>query len=193
MDDVLLEIPSSMLLSAATRAATVTPGLGRRAASALALKYSNAVYAAALGKSPQVLTKVHSELSTLSTLIEKDAALNTFFHNPTLSSKDRSAGLAALYTKLEGSAAKKEPVTDTTKNFLAVLSENGRLGETPGVIEGFNELVAKYRGELTVVVTSASPLPKDILTRLEGTLKQSQAGQKAKVLKVVNKVCNCLI
>jgi len=75
-----------------------------------------------------------------------------------------------------------------TKNLLSVLSENGRLTETEHVIEGFNELVAKYKGELNVTVTSASPLPRDVLSRLESTLKQSQTAQEAKSLKLTNKV-----
>jgi F-type H+-transporting ATPase subunit O len=174
-----------MLLTAATRTVSAAPGLGRRAASAIALKYSKAVYGAALAKSPQILTKVHSELNSVSSTIKNVPELNTFVHNPTLSSKDRAKGLASLFTSLE---AKKEPVSEITKNLLTVLSENGRLGETEGVIEGFNELVAQYKGELSVVVTSAAPLPRDVLARLEASLKQSQAGQKAKVLKVSNKV-----
>jgi F-type H+-transporting ATPase subunit O len=174
-----------MLLTAATRTVSTAPGFGRRAASAIALKYSKAVYGAALAKSPQVLTKVHSELTTVSNTIKSVPELNTFVHNPTLSLKDRAKGLASLFTTLE---AKKEPVSDITKNLLTVLSENGRLGETEGVIEGFNELVAQYKEELSVVVTSAAPLPRDVLARLEASLKQSQTGQKAKVLKVSNKV-----
>lgn len=75
------------------------------------------------------------------------------------------------------------------KNLFEVLSENGRLGETQGVIEGFNELVASHKGEVTVTITSASPLPRDIQSRLESTLKQSETAQRAKTLKVVNKVC----
>ncbi|KAJ7647429.1 OSCP/delta subunit of ATPase [Roridomyces roridus] len=170
------------------RKACPAPGLGQRAASAIALKYSNAVYGAALAKSPQVLTKVHAELAAVSSTIAQDAALSSFIHNPTLSAKDRKTGLDTLYSRLEAAAPKKESVSEITKNLLGVLSENGRLAETQGVIEGFNELVEKYRGELTVVVTSAAPLPKDVLSRLETALKQSQAGQKAKVLKVTNKV-----
>ncbi|KAJ7209481.1 OSCP/delta subunit of ATPase [Mycena pura] len=164
------------------------PGLGRRAASAIALKYSNAVYNAAVSKSPQVLSKVHAELATVSSTIAQDPALASFIHNPTLSANDRRAGLSTLYSRLEAAAPKKEPISEITKNLLGVLSENGRLPETQGVIEGLNELVEKYRGELTVVVTSAAPLPKDVLSRLETALKQSYTGQKAKVLKVTNKV-----
>jgi F-type H+-transporting ATPase subunit O len=182
-----------MLLSSAARSAASAPGLGRRAASAIALKYSKAVYGAALAKSPQVLTKVHTELNNVSNSIKQHSDVNSFVNNPTLSAKDRTTGLASLFAKVEGSGAKKEPISDITKNLLAVLSENGRLGETQGVIEGFNELVSQYRGELTVVVTSASALPKDVLTRLETSLKQSQAGQQAKVLKISNKVSTPLV
>ena len=55
------------------------------------------------------------------------------------------------------------------KNLFVLLSENGRLGETAGVIQGFNELAAKYKGELNVTVTSAAPLSEDVLNRLEAT------------------------
>lgn len=177
-----------MLLASASRRVAATPALGHRAASAIASKYSKATYNAALKKSPATLSKVQTELSNLSNAIKSKPEIAAFVHNPTLSSKDRIACLATLFSSLEGSGAKKEPVSDITKNLLTVLSDNGRLRDAEDVIEGFNELVAQYKGELTVFVTSATPLPKDILTRLETTLKQSQSGQKAKVLSIVNKV-----
>jgi F-type H+-transporting ATPase subunit O len=163
-------------------------GLGRRPASGIALKYANAAYSAALSKSPQVLTKVHTELNAISKSIEETPALKSFVTNPTLSLKDRIASLPALYARAEGTGAKKEALSDVTKNLFGLLSENGRLGETAGVIEGFNELVAKNRGELNVTVTSATPLGRDVLSRLETILKGSQAAQQAKSLKLTNKV-----
>jgi len=174
-----------MLLATASRSAarTTLHGTGRRAASAIALKYSHAVYGAALAKSPQTLTKVASELAAVSKTLAADAKVSEFFSNPTLSVQERATGLEALYSGIDGGK-----LSDVTKNLLKVLSENGRLGETPGVIEGFNELFSQYKGEVNVTVTSATPLPKDVLTRLEATLKQSQTAQAAKVLKVTNKV-----
>jgi F-type H+-transporting ATPase subunit O len=170
---------------AAVRASTVSAGLGRRAASTIALKYAHAAYGAALKASPATLTKVQTELNAIAKTLKEDPALHQFVTNPTLSLQDRLAGLPTLLGKV---GDPKDPVSDVTKNLLAVLSENGRLAEAEGVIEGYNELVAKYQGELTVVVTSAAPLPKDVLTRLETTLKQSQTAQQAKSLKVTNKV-----
>lgn len=178
-----------MLLSTAARVYTVVPGLGRRAASAIAHKYSKAVFGAALSKSLQTLNKVHAELVNVTQTIRSNPEVGSFISNPTLSATERKTGLNSLISQVESATPKKEPISDITKNLFSVLSENGRLGETEGVIEGFNELVANYRGELKVIVTSAAPLPKDILSRLESTLKQSSAAQQAKTLKVENKVC----
>ncbi len=170
------------MFAASARSAVLSASLGRRAASTIAQKYSSAVFSAALKKSPQVLNKVQTELNAIHSAVKSTPELDTFIHNPTLSSNDRAAGLPAIYA-----AAGKE-VSDITKNLFGVLSENGRLVEAQGVIEGFNELVAKYKGELDVTITSAAPLPRDIQTRLETLLKQSQAAQQAKSLKITNKV-----
>ena len=147
-----------MLLASAARSVSAPTGLGRRAASAIALKYSNAVYGAALAKSPQTLNKARAELATLSHSLHKDPEVANFINNPTLSLQERNKGLSGIIAKLKGSGPKKDVFSETMKNLLRVLSENGRLGETEGVIEGFNELVAQYKGELTVTVTSATPL-----------------------------------
>jgi F-type H+-transporting ATPase subunit O len=181
-------IITSMLLASSARSAYRTPGLGRRAASAIASKYSKAVFGAALSKSPQTLTQVHTELSNFSKTIQTNPDIRTFVNNPTLSLQDRNKGLQTLFAKLEGTGPKKDKISDVTKNFFGVLSENGRLGEVEGVIEDFNELVAQHKGELTVTVTSATLLGKDILSRLETTLKQSKAARAAKVVKISNKV-----
>ena len=171
-----------MLFAAARRSASVAPGLSRRAASTIATKYSKAVFGAAASKSAATLNKVATELSSISNAIKTQPEVATFITNPTLSQVEKEKGLQALLTKVD-----KAP-SEITKNLLALLAENGRLSETEGVIEGFNELYAEHKGEITVTVTSAAPLDKATLTRLETTLKASQTAQKAKVLKITNKV-----
>ncbi|KAG8898123.1 ATP synthase F0 subcomplex subunit OSCP atp5 [Tulasnella sp. 403] len=154
-----------------------------RNASSIAQKYSKAAYQASLAKSPATLTKVHGELTAISAAIKSSPDLSGFISNPTLSASERHAGLEAVYK-----AAGAGGVSEITKNLFTVLSENGRLGETQGVIDDFESLVAKYKGELEVTVTSATPLARDILSKLETTLKQSQTAQQAKSVKVSNKV-----
>ena len=173
-----------MLASTSRPLVAAARATGRRNASAIATKYSGAAYKAALASSPATLTKVSEELSAIAKSLKDTPALNAFVSNPLLSSKERATGLESLYK----AGSPKGTVNDITKNLLAVLSENGRLAETPAVIEEFNALVAKYKGELEIVVTSAQPLTKDILTKLEASLKQSEAAKQSKVLKFTNKV-----
>jgi F-type H+-transporting ATPase subunit O len=168
----------------ARRALTGVPTQSR-AASSIALKYANAAFGAVKSK-PNELNKLSEDLTSINADIKSTPSLSQFISNPTISAKDRAKGLETVYAAAE--AQKKTPVSTATKNLFSVLSENGRLAETPGVIEGFNALMSAYRGEATVVVTSAAPLPRDIMTRLESALKGSQTAQKAKSLKITNKV-----
>nr|CDI53084.1 probable ATP5-F1F0-ATPase complex, OSCP subunit [Melanopsichium pennsylvanicum 4] len=75
-------------------------------------------------------------------------------------------------------------------NLFTVLAENGRLGQTEKVIEGFQELMTAYRGEVEVTVTSATALDKSTVSRIESALKGSQIAAKGngKSLKIVQKV-----
>ena len=71
-----------------------------------------------------------------------------------------------------------------------MLAENGRLNETEKVIQGFQDLMTAYRGEVEVTVTSATPLDKSLVQRIESALKGSQIAAKGngKNLKIVQKV-----
>ena len=155
----------------------------RAASSAIATKYANAAYNAALSKSPATLDTVQRELTSIGQALKADEKLAGFVTNPTLSIKDRQNGLEALFSKTGG-----PKTSDISKNLLYLMAENGRLVETPEVVTGFAELVAKYKGELEVVVTSAKPLDKDVLGRIEKALKQSQIAQQSNTVKVANKV-----
>lgn len=77
-------------------------------------------------------------------------------------------------------------------NLLSVLSENGRLASAPKVFADFNTLMAAYRGELEVIVTSAETLDSKALSRLEKALKGTEVAQ-GKTLKISNRVSRCLI
>lgn len=96
---------------------------------------------------------------------------------------------------------------DTVKNFLKTLAENNRLGILEGVCEKFSTLMVAERGEVDLIVTSASvrlgsrrpsklaliyPLhPQKLdprtLQRLEAAVTKSEYSQ-GKKLKVVPKV-----
>ena len=72
-------------------------------------------------------------------------------------------------------------------NLLSVLSENGRLSSASKVFADFNSLMAAYRGELEVIVTSAEALDSKSMSRLEKALKGAQLAE-GKTLKINNRV-----
>lgn len=97
--------------------------------------------------------------------------------NPTLTASERQKGLSGILPS--GS-----PIL---LNLLTVLSENGRLSSAPRVFADFNSLMAAYRGELEVIVTSAEALDSKSMSRLEKALKGTQLAE-GKSLKINNKV-----
>ncbi|KAG8733802.1 ATP synthase F0 subcomplex subunit OSCP atp5 [Ceratobasidium sp. 414] len=167
-------------------AAARAPLQQQRNASMIASKYAAALFGAA-SKNQTALNKVQTELAAIKTTLGDTPALSAFVTNPTLSAADRKNGLDAIFAAAAPKGS-KEPVSPITRNLFEVLSENGRLGETTGVIDSFNELLSKYKGELEVVITSAAPLEKSLLSKLETTLKTSQAASQAKSVRVTNKV-----
>lgn len=89
----------------------------------------------------------------------KDAdKLQTFISNPTLSNKDKIKGLEQLIGNKSD---------EITKNLFEVLAENGRLGDAQKVIGEFERLMAAYRGEVEVTITSAA-----VSKRSEGNTTQ---------------------
>jgi F0F1-type ATP synthase delta subunit len=48
------------------------------------------------------------------------------------------------------------------RNLFAALADHGRLGETEKVIDGFLELMSAHRGEIEVIITSASVSTSDV-------------------------------
>jgi len=113
-----------------------------------------------------------SHLSALSTIRIEPS------ENPTLSSADRVKALSGLVP------SSSSPIL---LNLLTVLSENGRLGSAEKVFADFNSLIAAYRGELEVIVTSAEPLDSKSLSRVEKALKSTQAAN-GKTLRITNRV-----
>lgn len=98
--------------------------------------------------------------------------------NPTLSFHERQAELDKVLPK---------GASPLLTNLLSVLSENGRLAQTPKVFADFHSLMAAYRGELEVVVTSAEPLDQRTMTRLEKALRGTAVAD-GKTLKFTNRV-----
>lgn len=132
------------------------------------------------------LDSVAKSLSSLHQVLKSDAKLSPILHAPTLTDSDKSAIVAEL-EKHTGGADK----SGTMKNFLQTLAENNRLGLLEGVCDKFQQLMGALRGEVELVITSASKLDERMVRRLEQAVGKSEYSQGKKI-KVVTKVC-CLI
>ena len=84
----------------------------------------------------------------------------------------------------------------TTKRFLDLIADNGRLSQTPKIIDCFDQLLGAHFGEVTVIVTSAQALSADeeksIEESIEMLMKDESKGEKKKI-SVVKKVDKALI
>lgn len=97
------------------------------------------------------LEPVSKALESLSAVLKQDKKLQSILASPTLTPTDKQALAAELQKQVAG--ADKDSII---KNFLSTLAENNRLSVLEGVCEKFAQLISAYRGEVELVVTSAS-------------------------------------
>ncbi|KAL9613947.1 MAG: hypothetical protein Q9167_001561 [Letrouitia subvulpina] len=142
--------------------------------------YASALYTAAAKTSS--LDSTSKSLSALTDVFKKDLRLSKILGAPTLTQHDKSQIVQELQKHMGGLDK-----NDTVKNFLRTLAENNRLGILQDVCEKFVTLMGAARGEIDLVVTSASKLDSKVLQRLETAVAKSEYSQ-GKKLKVVSKV-----
>ena len=90
-------------------------------------------------------------LTTLTDVFKKDPKLPSILGAPTLTLSDKSQIVQELQRHM-GNVEKGE----TVKNFLKTLADNNRLGILEGVCEKFGILMSAAKGEMELVVQSAS-------------------------------------
>ncbi|MCJ1468302.1 ATP synthase F0 subcomplex subunit OSCP atp5 [Pseudocyphellaria aurata] len=142
--------------------------------------YASALYTAAVKTS--TLDNTSKCLAALSDVFKKDPKLPVILTAPTLTLSDKSQIVQELQRHLGGLDK-----GDTVKTFLKTLAENNRLGILEGVCEKFSTLMVAARGEVDLIITSASKLDSKTLQRLETAVAKSEYSQ-GKKLKVVPKV-----
>ncbi|WFD32066.1 ATP synthase F0 subcomplex subunit OSCP atp5 [Malassezia sp. CBS 17886] len=134
-------------------------------------KYASAAYVSAMEKGEKTLSRVETELKGINDVLKSDkpdaAKLRNFLTNPMISVENRTKTLSQI------TAAKGSPDA-ITHNLFETLSENGRLALTEKVIDDFMKLISAHNGVVEIAVTSARPLDKSAVSRLESALKTSQ-------------------
>ncbi|PIN23742.1 Mitochondrial F1F0-ATP synthase, subunit OSCP/ATP5 [Handroanthus impetiginosus] len=132
--------------------------------------YASALYIAAV--KANALDQVESELLTLVQASKESPIFSQFMRDPSVTADTRVKAINEICAEAK--------FLDITKNFLAVVAENGRLGYLERFAQRFSELTMAHRGEVKVTVTTVIPLPPEEEKELKETL-QDILGQGKKV------------
>lgn len=114
-------------------------------------RYAEALFD--LAKDDGALEKVETELKALSSAIAENAEFRSFLRSPVYDRADQTSAMNAL--------AEKFGFSQTTTNFLKLVSANGRLHALERMIAAFFALAAAARGEVSAEAISAAPLSDD--------------------------------
>ncbi|RAL53888.1 hypothetical protein DM860_004359 [Cuscuta australis] len=123
--------------------------------------YASALYLAAVKSN--VLDKVESELCDLIDASKKSPTFTQFMNDPSVPVDTRMKAMKDICAQAK--------FGDVTRNFLFVLSENGRLKQLDRIVKRFKELTMAHRGEVKAIVTSVIPLPAEEEKELKATLQ----------------------
>ena len=129
--------------------------------SGMAGRYATALFE--LAQEASAITQVQVDLKLFDQLVDSNPDLNRLVRSPVFSADDQLRALQAVLDKagIKGTAA----------NFLRVVTTNRRLFAVREMIRGYNDLVAKSKGEVTAQVTVAEQLSDARLTEVKDALK----------------------
>lgn len=113
-------------------------------------RYATSLYQAA--SKDDSLEEVQENLESLVDLREENEVLDSYLKNPLIAKEDKSKMLEDI--------ANADGYHATTKTFLMMLAENGRLNQTVKIVESFQEILMAHFGEVRAVVTSAHEVPE---------------------------------
>ncbi|XP_059651840.1 ATP synthase subunit O, mitochondrial [Cornus florida] len=134
--------------------------------------YASALYVAAV--KANALDMVESELLDFVEATKRSALYSEFV-------KDLSMPVARRLKAINAVSGEAK-FSKLTKNFLAILAENGRLRNLESIAKRFTELTMAHRGEVKAIVTSVIPLPPAEEKDLKETLQEILGhGKKVKV------------
>lgn len=129
----------------------------------MAGRYASALFD--LAEEQKSMAEVERDLGMFQTMLDASTDLKAMVRSPVISRDDQAKAITALLAKAGAGA--------TTTNFLKLIARNGRLFAIEDMIRSFRAKLAKQRGEVEAVVTSASALSEAQIADLKATLKAS--------------------
>ncbi len=129
--------------------------------SGVAERYATALFELAIAE--KKLSATEKDLTRLGALLEGSEDLLRLVRSPAFSADDQLQAMGAILDKAK--------ITGLVGNFVRVVARNRRLFVLPGMLHGFNELMAIHRGEVTADVSVAAPLSASQTKELKAALK----------------------
>jgi len=125
----------------------------------VARPYAEALFRVAQNGDMNAMSAIVAELAQ----IGANPDLQAFAGNPNVTSAQLAETIASLV---------KSPLSPEATNFIAMLSENGRIALLPEIGTQFTVLKNAYQGAADAVVYSAFPLSADQVDPLVATLEK---------------------
>ncbi|KAL5199791.1 hypothetical protein ABZP36_020994 [Zizania latifolia] len=110
-----------------------------------------------------VLDKVESEVRDVVEASKRSPLFSQFIKDSSVPKETRVKAITQIFAEAGFS--------DITKNFLAVLADNGRLKHIERIAERYVELTMAHRGDVKVIVRTVIPLPEKDEQELKETLQ----------------------
>ena len=128
--------------------------------------YSEALFAAA--KERDELEEVLEELKEFIAVVRENDELREFFYSPQINERERRHAVDAL----------TEGMTLTMRNFLKVLSDNGRTESLEDVVRRYEGLVEEHFRRVEVELTTAVELSDSLESRIRERLENILEGRE---------------
>ena len=128
--------------------------------------YAEALFEAA--RERDELEGVLEDLQEFKKALEESEELRLFFYGGQVPEREKRRAIDAL----------TEGMTLSSRNFLKILSDNGREEILEEVLLRYEELVKEHLGRVEVEVTTAVELSEDELDRIKERLGRSLEGRE---------------
>ncbi len=128
--------------------------------------YAEALFAAASERDE--LEEVLEDLKSFVEALEESAELRMFFYGAQLGEREKRRVIDGL----------TEGMRTSTRNFLKVLSDNGRTEILPDVLRRYEELVKEHFRRVEVEVTTAVDLSENMLEQIKSRLGRILEGRE---------------
>jgi len=129
--------------------------------SGVAERYASALFDLALAE--KKLPAVEKDLKRFGDLLNGSEDLARLVASPAFSASEQLGAISAVLAKAK--------ISGLVGNFIKVVTDNRRLFVIPGILRGFEQLMADHRGEVTADVTVAQALSAKQTKELKAALK----------------------